>query len=201
VPCLPNLVCAGNNNLPVSTSAILDTRNATSLFYGVLPVGASSAKWWVPCPTVRDSQQGQRHQALRHSIEMSSCFRVSSVWSPQSTHVPQLSSSSFPALMLVNTTNTSLITAVINVDQNMFSNYMHDSAAKTPVMQLLTNTDLGNAVWLVSLEMDTVHVVLGFTETLVSKQELLFALHEINQSTGVAHSTLVPLLWACAVRR
>jgi len=103
--------------------------------------------------------------------------------------------------MLVNTTNTSLITAVINVDQNMFSNYMHDSAAKTPVMQLLTNTDLGNAVWLVSLEMDTVHVVLGFTETLVSKQELLFALHEINQSTGVAHSTLVPLLWACAVRR
>ena len=201
-PCPPNLVCAGNNNPPVSASAMLDTRNITSLFYGVLPVGASSAKWWVPCPTVRDTQQAQRHRALRHSISMSSCFRVSSVWSPQNTRLPRLASSSFPALMLVHTCNTSLITAVVNVDQSIFSNYMHASAAKTPTMQLLDNTDLGDSVWLVSLEMDTIHVVSRFTEVLESKQEeLLLALHVIDQSTGVAYSTLVPLLWACAVRQ
>jgi len=90
----------------------------------------------------------------------------------------------------------------VNVDQNMFSNYMHASATKTPVMQLLDNQDLGDRVWLVSLEMDTVHVVSRFAKVLVSKQdELLLALHEIDQSTGVAYSTLVPLLWACAVRQ
>ena len=53
LPCPPNLVCSGNMNPPLSASALFSARNTTSLFYGVLPVGAGSTQWWVQCPTIR----------------------------------------------------------------------------------------------------------------------------------------------------
>jgi len=201
LPCPPNLICTGNNNPPISASAVLGARNITSLFYGVLPVGAGSERWWVPCPTVRDAPT-RTHQSPRHSLGLSSCFRGSTIWSAQTTGVPRLHSSSFPALIVVNATNTSLITVIVNVDQNVYYNKMHAVFSKTPVMELRGDTELGDMVWLVSMEMDTGHVVARFGEALALKQgELLQALHAIDQSTGVAFSTLLPLLWACAVRQ
>jgi len=78
---------------------------------------------------------------------------------------------------------------------------MHATWRKTPSMQLLTNSASGDATWLVSLEMHNVHVVGRFSEVLALKQdELMSALTEIDQSTGVVFSILIPLLWACAVR-
>jgi len=199
LPCPPNLVCAGNMNPPVSTALLFSARNITSLFYGVLPVGAGSTKWWVQCPMVRNGQPTL--SSNRHSLGMSSCFRTSDLWSPQKTLLPALPFTSFPALLLINNSNTSVITAIVNGDQDTYLNRIHATWRKTPSMQLLPNSVFGDARWLVSLEMHNVHVVGRFSEVLALKQdELMHMLAEIDQSTGVAFSVLIPLLWACAVR-
>jgi len=109
---------------------------------------------------------------------------------------------SFPALLLVNTSNTSLITSIVNEDQGIYLNIMHASHSKIPVMKLLTNKEMGGATWLISVEMDTIHVMSRFAEAIsLHQDELLQTLLDTDQSTGVAYSIFVPLLWACAVRK
>jgi len=78
---------------------------------------------------------------------------------------------------------------------------MHANHRKTPVMKMLTNTEMGSATWLVSVEMDTIHVMSRFADGIALHQdEILQTLLDVDQSTGVAYSIFVPLLWACAVR-
>ena len=123
LPCPPNLMCSGNMNPPISASALFSNRNTTSLFYGVLPIGAGSAQWWVQCPTIRSGKQTLLSK--RHSLGLSSCFRTSNIWSSQNTLLPPLAFTSFPALLLINASNTSLITAIVNGDQDTYLNRIH----------------------------------------------------------------------------
>jgi len=200
LPCPPNLMCLGNMNPPISASVHFSNRNTTSLFYGVLPIGAGSAQWWRKCPTIRDGEPTL--SSNRQSVGLSSCFRSSNIWSSQNTLVPPLSFTSFPALLLINASNTSLITAIVNGDQDAYLNRMHATWRKTPSMKFLTNSVLGDAIWLVSVEMHNVHVFKRYSEILAQKQdEIVSMLTDIDQSTGVAFSVLIPLLWACAVRQ
>ena len=74
----------------------------------------------------------------------------------------------------------------MNGDQNTFLNRLHATWQKSPSMQLLTNSALGDAIWLVSLEMHNVHLFRRFSEALALKQdEIMSSLTEIDQSTGV----------------
>ena len=199
VLCPPNFVCMGNYNPPTPIATMLRDENVTSLSYGVLPVGAGSKLWWVPCPLIENSQL-QVFQ--RHSIGLSSCFRTAEIWSPPVTHLKKLYAFSFPALLLVNVTNTSIITSIVNIDQDVFTNNMFAKYSTVPVMTLLPDTIASDQVWIVQLEMDVLNVVTHHAEKLAEKhQELLYALHTVDQNTGVAFSTLIPLLWACAMQQ
>ena len=198
-PCPPNMVCAGNSNPPMAVAGLLETNNKTSvLFYTVLSVGAGSVAWWVPCPRIEDV----RSQYLeRHSVGLSSCFHRAEIWSPPANGIPKLHAFSFPGLLLVNTSNTSIITSIVNIDQEVYSRQIYAKSSSNPVMRLRAKTALADTFWLVQLEMDTIEVVGHFASMIALRQDdLISALHVIDQGTGVAFSTLVPLLWAYAVQ-
>ena len=196
--CPANFVCMGNHNPPMPISTMLQDDNATSLLYGVLPVGAGSKLWWVPCPHVENTE----HQVFqRHSIGLSSCFRSAEIWSPHGTHLSSLYAFTFPALLLVNVTNTSIITSIVNINQDVFTNKMYALSSTVPVMKLQSDTVLSDRAWIVQVEMDVVGVVAHYAEKLgMRHRELVEKLHTVDQNTGAAFSTLIPLLWACAVQ-
>jgi len=107
----------------------------------------------------------------------------------------------FPALLLVNVTNTSIITSIVNINQDVFTNKMYALSSTVPVMKLLSDTVLSDRAWIVQVEMDVVSVIAHYAEKLgMRHRELLEKLHTVDQNTGVAFSTLIPLLWACAVQ-
>jgi len=196
--CPANFVCMGNNNPPMPISTMLQDDNATTLLYGVLPVGAGSKLWWVPCPLVENTA----HQAFqRHSIGLSSCFRAAEIWSPHDTRLSSLYAFTFPALLLVNVTNTSIITSIVNINQDVFTGKMYALSSTVPVMKLLPDTVLSDRAWIVQVEMDVGGVIGHYAEKLgMRHRELLERLHAVDQNTGAAFSTLLPLLWACAVQ-
>jgi hypothetical protein len=136
-----------------------------------------------------------------HEKPMSSCFRMARKWTAQATSVTPLYSFAFPSLLIVRPSNTSIITAVVNIEQQVFEENIFADPLRTPVVQNRQQTGLGGNFWLVTMEMDIVGVYAHFAEKLASRQDqLVVALLSIDQSTGAAFSTLIPLLWACAVK-
>ena len=198
VLCPPNFVCMGNNNPPMPVADMLRNANRSSLFYGVLAAGAGTDDWWVPCPVVENTLV---QPLQRYSIGLSSCFRGGEVWSPQRTMLTSLHLFTFPALLAVNTTNTSIITSIVNIDQEVFSNNMFAVSSTVPVMHLLPDTVMNDRIWIVQLEMDVVGVAAHYADKIaLTHSEVLQALHAVDQGTGVAFSVFMPLLWACAVQ-
>ena len=196
--CPPNFVCTGNKNPPMPIADMLRNANRSSLFYGVLAAGAGSDEWWVPCPVVENTVAQLLH---RHSVGFSSCFRSGEIWSPQRTMLTSLHLFTFPALLAVNTTNTTIITSIVNIDQDVFSNNMFAMSGTVPVMHLLPDTMLNDRIWVVQLEMDVVGVVAHYADKItLTYSAVLQALHAVDQGTGVAFSAFMPLLWACAVQ-
>jgi len=196
IPCPPNLVCMGNANPPVAIDRIGfgKTKNNT-LMYGILPVAASSTQWWVECPNT----QNKRAYSRGHSIGLSSCFHVAERWTAQESRLSnKLFSFSFPALLMVESSNTSIITGILNLEQQIYSKHIFANIHKTPTMEFIHTTPAeGN--WFVMMEMDMTEVLPLFTDILSQKQEqILLTLDAIDQETGAAFSTLLPLLWAIA---
>ena len=188
----------GNSNPPMPIADMLKNANRSSLFNGVLAAGAGSDEWWVPCPAVENTLV---QPLQRHSIGLSSCFRSGETWSPQRTMLTSLHLFTFPALLAVNTANTSIITSIVNIEQEVFSNNMFAVSSTVPVMRLLPDTVLNDRIWIVQLEMDVVGVVAHYADTIArTHREVLQALHAADQGTGVAFSAFMPLLWACAVQ-
>jgi len=201
LPCPPNLFCTGNHNPavpPAMRSSSSPNASITGHFYGVLPAAASTDKWWVPCPQTWNAHMYPR----RTSVGLSSCFHVSEVWTPPAGDTQSSPFAfAFPAILLVHAENTSIITSIVNIDQHVYATRLFANSVEAPVLKKIQDTALGETVWLVQLEMDTVSAVAQFSDMLARKGDaLLLALHAIDQATGAAYSTLVPLLWACAVR-
>ena len=196
IPCPPNLVCMGNANPPVAIDRIGfgNTKNNT-LMYGILPVAAPSTQWWVECPNT----QNKRAYSRGHSIGLSSCFHVAERWTAQESRLSnKLFSFSFPAILMVESSNTSIITGIVNLEQQIYSKHIFANIHKTPTMEFIHTTP-AEGTWFVMMEMDMTEVLPLFTDILSQKQEqILMTLDAIDQETGAAFSTLLPLLWAIA---
>jgi len=97
--------------------------------------------------------------------------------------------------------NTVLLTSIINQDQTVFRQQIFAVYEKRPSIQKVSTTeDTDYQGYFVTVEIDVVAVATVFMPLLSQYAHLLMErLAAVDQGTGAAFSTLVPLLWACAV--
>jgi len=143
--------------------------------------------------------KNKRAYSRGHSIGLSSCFHVAERWTAQeSLFANKLFAFSFPAILMVDSSNTSIITGIVNMEQKIYSKHIFANIHKTPTMEFVHKTP-AEGTWFVMMEMDMTEVMPLFADILSQKQEqILQTLDAIDQATGAAFSTLLPLLWALA---
>ena len=206
--CPPNFYCLGASNPPTQAVMpmpdVLNNTHAGILQYGVLAVGATSNRWWVSCPDTGQAVVLSRGP----SLYMSSCFRVVKRLTSATTQLDKLFSFTFPCILFVRTSNTSILTSIINQDKDVFNQQIFAVYAQAPHIKRVLDTAVADsgfevreyAGFFVTLEMDVISVTQRFSPDLVQNANVLLErLAVIDQDTGAAYSTVTPLLWSCAV--
>jgi len=200
VVCPPNFYCLGASNPPTATTQRHNgTSQQNALLYGILPVGASGPHWWVPCPDTGNPE----HLVLSrgNSISLASCFTVAQRWSTHVTMLQGLKTFAFPCLLYIHsgTANTLLLTSIINQVQLVYRQQIFAVYEKRPVIQQV-DKQARYAGYFVTIDIDMISVVNMHTTELSQKAQILMErLTRLDQGTGAAYSTLLPLLWACSV--
>ena len=200
VVCPPNFYCLGASNPPAAT---MQRNNGSSqqeaLLYGILPVGASGPHWWVPCPDTGNPE----HLVLSrgNSLSLASCFSVAQRWSSHVSLLEGLTTFVFPCLLYIHTgmANTLLLTSIINQEQLVYRQQIFAVYEKRPVIQR-AGKQARYAGYFVTIDIDMISVVnMRIAELSHKAHSLMERLTHLDQGTGAAFSTLLPLLWACTV--
>jgi len=107
----------------------------------------------------------------------------------------------FPSLLYIHTgmANTLLLTSIINQEQSVYRQQIFAVYEKRPVIQR-ADKEARYAGYFVTIDIDMISVVnLRITELSHKAHSLIERLTRLDQGTGAAFSTLLPLLWACTV--
>jgi len=153
-----------------------------------------------PCPYDPHERPFRR---TTHGLGVSSCFYKAASVSAYESSVLKISHYTFPGVLVVRIRDSaaSTISSIMSVNATYYTEEISANYRVPPSMLYVQNNAILPSSYLFVVDMNTIQVGVRHSFAMHRKQHVLHeALLEIDMGTGVAFSSLIPILWALSIR-